>query len=646
MSTHDEQDFDRTLTETLEHSTQWEGSPHAMFHKIRHRLRPQPWYQRIRPVLTLSATVLSLILFLGIYHYSAVFAPAIPNVESPIISNVDALPTVNTEEKLRELVGDNNSMELSDLYSVARSEKSDSNAGYSTTNIQVEGVDEADIIKTDGTYLYQILGQEIVISKIYPDDEMKVVSRTIFPDSIYPQEIYLDEQRLTVVALDYSAHTSAQSAARMSLMFNPANTQIMVYDVTRREAPVKVRTVEVDGSPVSTRKIDSVIYLVTQKWLSRELLEDETTVFYRDSAKGEIQLEVGLDSICYFPDVRHDAYLTVLAFDVADGSKEANVDVYLGAGRNIFMSNEHLYVALEQWTEAGEMQDGKAQTLVHKFNVVGTDIRYQGMGLVSGSILNQFSMDEYDGYFRIATTDRGGEASNNVYILDQRMKVVGTLEGLAPGEQIYSVRFMGDKGYLVTFELIDPLFVIDLEDPANPRVLGELKIPGFSNYLHPLDETTLLGIGQDTDVANANGRPVVEEKGIKLAIFDVSDVRNPQELHVEIIGEAGSYSQALYNHKAVLFYDDVLALPVSLAKSGKIDFQGAVAYQISKEAGFSMLGKVTHHREGKPAGDDWHHRDVSRSLIIDNVFYTVSDQFIKANRFVQGLPKLSSLSLQ
>ncbi len=658
MTTHDKQDFEHMLEQALQSTPRWEGSSHAMFNNIRRKLQPKPWYRRHRPMVALGATALSLLLVLGIYHYMGVsFNPA-PPVDTPPtaitgrppVTAAADLPVVGTVEKLWELVSadypavinlDGLLIRGRDLLSsqFAGAEKAmigTANAGHSTTNIQVQGVDEADIIKTDGTYLYQARGEDIIISKIYPDSEMQVAGSIRLADSYYAQEIYLDEKYLTIIATDRGG-----AGNEKRLWYFSSNTRILVYDITDREVPLKVRELEVDGSILSSRKVGSFVYLVAQKSLFEYLDGELPIVSYHDSARGKGRNEIGLDAIRFFPGIQHDAFLTVLALDVSDGKKEASVDVYLGSGRNIFMSKDNLYVAFEQWIGPEELQNAGVKTLVHKFHAEGTDVIYQGEGEVPGSILNQFSMHEYDGYFRIATTSHHDKMVSNVYVLDNNMQIVGTLEGLAPGERIYSVRFMGDKGYLVTFELIDPLFVIDLKDPTNPQVLGELKIPGFSNYLHPLDDNTLLGIGRDTDVVSQHGRLMVQEKGIKLAIFDVSDVNNPKELHVEIIGDAGSYSDALFDHKAVLFYNGVLSLPVYLDNTG---FQGALAYHVSKQAGFVPIGRVSHYTDEKPV-NRYYTPDVTRSLIINNVFYTVSNSFIKANRLAPGLPDLATLPL-
>ena len=261
-------------------------------------------------------------------------------------------------------------------------------------------------------------------------------------------------------------------------------------------------------------------------------------------------------------------------------------------------------------------------------------------------------MDEYDGAFRIATTSYGenfdtAETASNVYILDENLKISGQLTGLAKGEQIKSARFMGEKLYLVTFEQIDPLFVIDLSDKTAPKILGELKIPGYSSYLHPYNENTLIGFG--VDVAGENG--ILKSDGMKLAIFDVSDVANPKQLFVEKIGDAGSYSAVLNNHKA-LTYDasrGIFAFPATAVLDrvervnnneyyGSLSWQGAFVYKIDLQKGFTLLGQIT-HRENKNDYDE-----VQRAIYIGDVIYTVSYNKIKSTD-INGFKALDSLSI-
>ena len=250
---------------------------------------------------------------------------------------------------------------------------------------------------------------------------------------------------------------------------------------------------------------------------------------------------------------------------------------------------------------------------------------------MKGRLLNQFSMDEFDGKFRIATTSGEsfgrGNSSNNLYVLDEDLEVVGKVEGLASGERIYSTRFIGDRAYMVTFRQIDPLFVIDLSDAENPEVLGYLKVTGYSSYLHPYDENHLIGVGME---ANEQGRA----QGVKIALFDVSDVANPREIgKYEITDGIWSSSDVLYDHKAFLFdkEKELIAMPVSY--SGQNDYwQGAYVFKINLAEGISLKGKIAHEIEGSAKGYGYGGTDyVRRALFMDDVLYTISNSKIKAS---------------
>jgi len=274
-------------------------------------------------------------------------------------------------------------------------------------------------------------------------------------------------------------------------------------------------------------------------------------------------------------------------------------------------------------------------------------------------------MDENNSYFRIATTTNldwnevgQGDTKNNVYVLDSELNLKGKLEDIAIGEKIYSVRFMGDKGYVVTYKNIDPLFVIDLKDVGNPTILGELKIPGFSSYLQPYDENHIIGIGKDTQ--ELDGR--VTEKGVKLSLFDVTDYKNPKEKFSIVIGDAGTYSEVLNNHKALLFSKEknILAFPISVMKNaedaankglnGKQIFQGAYVYNVDLISGFKLRGTITHLSPSDSNREDYessYNRNVERILYINDMLYTISNDVIMANDIntlleknrIEALPK-------
>ena len=292
-----------------------------------------------------------------------------------------------------------------------------------------------------------------------------------------------------------------------------------------------------------------------------------------------------------------------------------------------------------------KQEQEKRKTIIHKIAIKEGSIEYLAKGEVSGNLLNQFSMDENDEYLRVATTTYVymGKSMmyNNVYVLDKDMKVVGKIEDIAPDERIYSTRFIGSKLYMVTFKNIDPLFVIDLSDPNNPEILGKLKIPGYSDYLHPYDKNHIIGIGKETEGNEWGG---ISTKGIKLALFDVSDVANPKLIDKYEIGQEGSDSEALHDHKAFLFDKEknILAIPVRETKGRYYDekygyynwrvWQGAYVFSISADEGFKLKGTITHSDADENSNDYWYSPNaVRRSFYMDNVLYTISTKKIKAN---------------
>jgi uncharacterized secreted protein with C-terminal beta-propeller domain len=256
--------------------------------------------------------------------------------------------------------------------------------------------------------------------------------------------------------------------------------------------------------------------------------------------------------------------LIVAALDLSK-KEPAEVSSLLGSGSEVFMSREALYVTHYDYgytvfSTIDALIGGRdTYTSIFKFGVNG-GLKYLDRGVADGRVLNQYSMDEYDGFFRIATTgNKDGESVNSLTIFDADMKQTGKIDDMAPGEQIYSARFMGAKAFMVTYRTVDPLFAMDLSDPYNPKVLGELKIPGYSSYLHPYDDNHLIGFGRDTEemrTINSKNEVVntwAENRGLKLSMFDVTDMTKPVESDVESIGDQSTNSELMYNPKVFLF---------------------------------------------------------------------------------------------
>ncbi len=533
----------------------------------------------------------------------------------------------------------------SGMFDIATSAASGSKAEYSTTNIQVAGVDEADVVKTDGEYIYLTRLDTVYIVKAYPASEASLVAKIRLGDQV--GDLFIAGDTL-VVFVNGQGITVSGIKGGVHRPYSP-KTEVYFYDVSDRANPVLERTYEAEGGYVATRMIGNFVYIVSQKgaWVTNGTLELPAITI-----NGQV-CEVPAKSIYYYngTDTSY-AYTTIASVNTQDPTFPIQSETFLlGSSSTVYCSAENLYLTTSGFSETG----------VHKIRLDKGSIEGVADGTVPGWILNQFSMDENKGYFRIATTTGyawGGTTSkNNIYVLDQNMTVIGRLEDLAPGEQIYSTRFMGDRLYMVTFKKVDPLFVIDLSEPTAPRVLGKLKIPGYSNYLHPYDETHVIGLGKDA--VDAEGSSFAWYQGIKLSLFDVSDVSAPVEVAKIEIGDRGTDSQALYDHRAFLFdrSRNLLVIPILEAKVnerqtepntyGDYVYQGAYVFDISTQS-ITLRGTITHLQ-----GDEllksgyWFDSDytVVRSLYIGEDLYTISGRMIKVNS-LSDLSEIKTIALE
>lgn len=561
--------------------------------------------------------------------------------------------------------------------------------GHSETNVQVEGVDEADIVKNDGEYIYYIVGSTIRIVEAYPPESMKVVSTIdLSEENIYPTEIYVMEDTLVIIGTQSSYQyfdDFTKKKVDPALYYTGGTTKVLLYDVADRNDPELMRELGFEGEYTSSRRVNETVYLVAKQenytwpWFTNEEWKEEDLVpLYTNN--GTLDKLADCADVLYMPDAIDTANYLIVSAIPLNTSFDVSSQVVLGSSSDVFSSPKNLYVAQTKydWYPSEDGGD-KTETLVHKFNLTPTRVKYQGMGDVPGTILNQFSMDEYEGNFRIVTTvgnvwDSENKSTNNLYVLDENLERIGTLEGLAPGERIYSARFQGERAYVVTFKKVDPLFVLSLEDPTNPEVLGELKIPGFSDYLHPYDENHVIGFGLDTIEATEAeeegwGQDFAWYQGVKIAMFDITDVTNPKELHREIIGDRGTNSPLNYNHKALLYSRDkgrdggaLMGFPIAVAEIseemkedpetpgstyGEMVFQGAYVYDVSPENGFQLRGKVTHYNEEdfEESGYYWYGpSDVERLLYIGDYLYTVSQNAVFANELEDLSEKVSEVA--
>ncbi len=544
---------------------------------------------------------------------------------------------------------------------------------YSRTNTQVNGVDEADIVKTDGKYIYYLSNQKLTITKV-DGDNLKNAATIEFKETNYSaKELFVKENKLILIGMkdekeeikplreetkyNYTTNKNYREIADYYYPSYNSYTVIKVYDITNKEKPALSRTVEVEGYYVSARMIGSNIYLIANEGINSyickqyeidKLNEDAFKVQYLDTAVDSEKRCINFSDICYIPETENANYLNVVSFNV-DDNKKANIDSYLGAGEEIYSSEKNLYVTKSKFNYKDEEDASKRTTEIYKFNLIDGKCKFQKSGEVPGTIINQFSMDESGENFRIATTDNTSweqeKNTNNLYVLNSELKIVGKVEGLAKGERIYSVRFMENRAYMVTFVQTDPLFVIDLKDPTNPTVLGELKIPGYSKYLHPYDETHLIGFGENTKVVNYGYGDRVVTDGMKMALFDVTDPNNPKEMYSVDIGEKGTSSELLYNHKALLFSKEknIIAFPISVTeKEYEVEFQGAIVYGLTLENGFELRGKISHMKDNY---ERYHSENrVERIIYINDNLFTLSQSMIKETN-MSSMQELGSIDL-
>lgn len=608
-------------------------------------------YNRVYPIASLAVM------------FAILMTIFIPNITiSPIkeakyeeISQTGELPKVQNFENLYAMLEKRVEKEENFIIeesvsadSVVTNSATGSKEEFSKTNVQVEGVDEADIVKTDGNFIYYLTNSELTITDV---NNVKLASKVEFDNKEFsPQEIFLKDNKIVVIGIT-NRKVEKKNIANTEEYYptNETYTTAKIYNIEDRTNPKLERTIELEGYYLSSRMIGDNVYLISNKniyaylcnyYKATQLDEEEFKPKYVDTATGESIKSMNFDCIYYIPEFEDTNYLNIAAFNITN-NEPASINSYLGAGNQMYASSTNLYITKTKYNYDDETD---INTEIYKFNLKDATCTFSKTGEVPGSVLNQFSMDENNGYFRIATTDSTSWDSesntNNLYVLNENLEIVGKVEGLAPGERIYSVRFMGNRAYMVTFVQTDPLFVIDLSDPTNPTVLGELKIPGYSTYLHPYDENHLIGFGENTKVVNYGYGDQVVTDGMKIALFDVTDPNNPTEMYSVNIGEEGTYSELLNNHKALLFSKEknIIAFPISITgEDYEVTFQGAIVYGLSLENGFEEKGRITNIEND--INKYYPRNSIQRIIYINDTLYTLSRNLIKATDINTMQPK-------
>ena len=514
---------------------------------------------------------------------------------------------------------------------------SDLRGDYSTTNVQVENVDEADIIKTDGEYIYYVSNNMVHIIKA---DTLEVVNEINIEredERFSISEIYLNNNKLVLIGtsrlnLDPIV-VNEKTNSTIARVNNVSSAKAIVYDIENKSEPQNIREVALEGRYINSRMIGGNLYLISRKNAFYYDKTEDYTILpnIQDTIIGTTRT-IDCTDIAYFEGTKNNSFMMVGSFNIND-DEEVFVETFFGAGELVYANEKNLYLTHSNYSNENN------NTTIYKFALDGNKMILTAQGEVKGTLNNQFSMDEYNGNLRVATTstivikpnvtEEIGDGimrttigefttTNNLYVLNENLEEIGKIENLANDEKIYSVRFIGKIGYIVTFKQIDPLFVIDLSEPTNPVVKGELKIPGYSSYLHPYDENHIIGIGYNT---KDNGHGGVTNANIKMSMFDVSDLENPKEIFNTDIGGEYATSEIIYNHKA-LFYkksENLIGFPVTYRDYDyRDDKNGFVVFKIDLEENeFEKYGEVLKEND--------YRSNVRRVIYIEDIVYALSD---------------------
>ena len=569
------------------------------------------------------------------------------------------------------------SIGIDSVGSTESSSSSSNTKDYSTTNIQVENVDEADIVKTDGDYIYSISEDNVIITDVKDPKQPKVVATIKSEDDDIPEDIILYKDKLVVIS------TKGNQTQRYYYN-NRMNTVVKIYNITSREKPVLTKSYEMYEPYYTSRCIDNVLYVISSGNLRKE--DDKIVVGYNED---NMEKEMSIDKIKYLKDVKTTKQTLISTVDLNNETADIKLDSYLMNISNAYVSENAIYLLNQKYNNDSKIPikllfglkgvfgledyyemyaESGYYTEIYKFDIK-ENVEYKAKTKVKGKTINQYSLDEKDNHLRIALYDNDG---SRVAIFDEDLKQIGISDNVAKGEKMYSSRFIGDKVYFVTYKTIDPLFVMDLSNETKPKILGKLKIPGYSTYLHPYDENHIIGIGMETkEIINRNSSgkvisTIAKVVGMKMALFDVSNVNSPVQISSVVIGDSRTTSAILTNPKALLFSKEksLIAIPVNnysqdfevtssnnyetminnYTKYGKpYNAEGYFVYNINVQDGFKLKGVITHEKTN--ATYYYSNSKLLRGLYIDNNLYTVSETMIKVNE-LDSLKAVGELKLK
>jgi hypothetical protein len=535
--------------------------------------------------------------------------------------------------------------------------------GYSGTNVQVLGVDEPDMVKSDGNRIV-VLSEGMLIVADVTGPEPEMTGRLQVGD-FSVQSLFLSGDTVLMFGSGWMPVVPMVEGDAMIAPV-PDSPTLQLIQVDMSGDPEIVRTMTIDGRFISARMVEDTVRLVLSsgpvgfEWsypsgsglrAEREAVEENREIIRQSSAdnwipyyvvtdaNGEVTAEGTLfdcERAAHPKEFSGLDMLSVVTIDAGSGLDVVDATGVLATGDTVYASAESLYVATQnwqtwEWARTGVVEDRPEEisTEIHKFDISRPEItHYRASGRVPGYLLNQFAMDEHDGLLRVASTTSpnwwgsGFDSESQVTVLGEgngELVEIGNVDGLGESEQIYSVRFIGDVAYVVTFRQTDPLYTIDLSDPARPSVVGELKILGYSSYLHPVGDGLLLGIGQDaTDTGQIQGTQVT--------VFDVSDPAQPSKVDQFTLNQSSS-SPVEYDHHAFLYWEQTGLAMVPVEQwgwDGKTDnvLYGAVGLTVDAEGNLSELDRVA-HPEGLDGSPDYR-AQILRSLVIGDSVYTIS----------------------
>jgi uncharacterized secreted protein with C-terminal beta-propeller domain len=550
---------------------------------------------------------------------------------------------------------------------------------FSTTNVQEVGVDEPDIVKTDGERIVALSEQTLYLIDV--TESTPELIGTLQLGDRYVSDMFLVGDTILLLGANWGSYLGTRPvepgiiAPDYYPYYESPTANLVEVDISDPDDIRIVRNLEMDGRYVNARLVDDTARIVVNSgptgfvWefpeggglrAEREALEANKEIIRNSTIDNWVPYYVMTDgrgrtlaegNLLECERAAHPvefsglSMLNVITIDLGSGLDVVDATGVLASGETVYASTDALYVATQRWIDWAVLESDDAiveefesvRTAIHQFDISDPQrAEYVASGEITGFLLNQFAMSEHEGYLRVASTTspnwwRGGdrESESLVTVLapeDGVLESVGVVDGLGKGEQIYSVRFIGDVGYVVTFRQTDPLYTIDLSDPARPTVEGELKILGYSAYLHPVSDELLLGVGQDAD---ERGRI----KGTQVSLFDVSDLSDPVRVDQVTLGEGNSTVE--YDHRAFLHWPEtgLAVLPVqSWNWDERTDkesvFFGALGVDVDLDGDLEMIGEIV-HPGGSSDGDFWDWQaQIQRSVVVGDALYTVSHKGI------------------